>query len=198
MKDSNGNLCLEFVDTVDWRVGKKPEDHLKNYANLLQWSKEQGLLTETELGRLKAEAEKDPVSGARVLDEAITLREVLYRLFSASAHGTNPAVADVEALNLYLSKSFSMSRVSFGGKGFDWGWRKVGQAPDSMLWPVAMSAAELLTSPELDNVKECANEADGCGWLFFDTTRNHSRKWCSMDSCGNRMKFRTYYDRHTA
>ena len=56
-----------------------------------------------------------------------------------------------------------------------------------MLWPVAHSAAELLISDDLDRVKQCADDR-GCGWLFVDTSRNRSRRWCSMESCGNRAK----------
>jgi predicted RNA-binding Zn ribbon-like protein len=64
-----------------------------------------------------------------------------------------------------------------------------------MLWPVARSAADLLTSAEeLARVGQCADDR-GCGWLFFDTSRNHSRRWCAMKDCGNRAKARRHYRR---
>jgi predicted RNA-binding Zn ribbon-like protein len=55
---------------------------------------------------------------------------------------------------------------------------------------VARSAAELLISPERACVRECASET--CTWLFVDTTKNHSRRWCDMNSCGNRYKVRKF------
>ncbi|NMB90574.1 MAG: hypothetical protein GYA17_19605 [Chloroflexi bacterium] len=66
-----------------------------------------------------------------------------------------------------------------------------------MLGPVAQSAAELLTSPESDRVRQCAAE-DGCGWLFYDTSRNRSRRWCDMGTCGNKAKAQRHYRRMRA
>jgi predicted RNA-binding Zn ribbon-like protein len=62
-----------------------------------------------------------------------------------------------------------------------------------MLGPVAKSAADLLASEELDLARECAG--DDCGWLFIDRTRNHSRRWCDMKSCGNLAKVHSYRSR---
>jgi len=59
---------------------------------------------------------------------------------------------------------------------------------------VARSAAELLTSDNVDRVRECEDDR-GCGYLFIDQSKNRSRRWCSMESCGNRAKARRYYAR---
>ena len=64
---------------------------------------------------------------------------------------------------------------------------------DKMIWAVARSAADLLTSADLKRVGVCAGE--GCGWLFFDTSKNNSRRWCAMEDCGNRAKARRHYQR---
>ena len=78
------------------------------------------------------------------------------------------------------------------GGGYDWSWAG---RPDDLarpLWPVARSAVELLTLGDLARVRECPGAGD-CGWLFYDTSRNGSRRWCSMEGCGSRVKMR----RHT-
>lgn len=62
-----------------------------------------------------------------------------------------------------------------------------------MLWPVARSAAELLTSPDAQRVRECALRS--CSWLFVDRSRNRRRRWCDMKTCGNRAKARRHYRR---
>jgi predicted RNA-binding Zn ribbon-like protein len=62
-----------------------------------------------------------------------------------------------------------------------------------VLWPVARSASELLTSDDLAYVRGCASET--CAWLFLDKTKNHGRRWCEMKTCGNRDKARRYYQR---
>ena len=77
--------------------------------------------------------------------------------------------------------------------GYTWVWDEGGRALDSMLWPVARSAADLLTSGELQAVRQCAGRA--CGWLFLDTSRNRTRRWCDMSVCGNRAKARRHHER---
>jgi predicted RNA-binding Zn ribbon-like protein len=62
-----------------------------------------------------------------------------------------------------------------------------------MLWPIVRSAAELLTSEDLGRVRRCGRE--GCDWLFVDSSKNRSRRWCSMEMCGSRVKSRRYYYR---
>jgi predicted RNA-binding Zn ribbon-like protein len=62
-----------------------------------------------------------------------------------------------------------------------------------MLSPVAWSVAELLMSEDLHRVRECAGP--DCGWLFMDTSKNGSRRWCSMETCGNRAKARRHRER---
>ena len=74
---------------------------------------------------------------------------------------------------------------------FAWDWLNKEQALDRMLWVVARSAADLLVSGELDTVRVCAGE--DCNWLFLDTSKNRSRRWCDMKSCGNRAKVRKHY-----
>ena len=62
------------------------------------------------------------------------------------------------------------------------------------IWPVALSAAELLMLGDLGRVEECPG-SDGCGWLFFDSSKNGRRRWCSMEGCGSRDKMRRLYAR---
>jgi predicted RNA-binding Zn ribbon-like protein len=64
-------------------------------------------------------------------------------------------------------------------------------------WAAALEAARILTSPEESaRVRQCAD--DECGWFFLDTSRNRTRRWCSMKVCGNRNKVRRFYERTAA
>ena len=67
--------------------------------------------------------------------------------------------------------------------------------PVLALWPVAIDAWDLLTEPELAQVRQCPVDAGGCGWLFLDTSRAGNRRWCDMRTCGNRAKVRAHYSR---
>ena len=186
-------LCLEFTDTIDWRTSEHAKDTIERYSDLLAWSRRKGLLAAEEaerLGRLVVGKQEEAV-----LAEARGLRESVYRIFSAAAHGRKADSGDIKVLNENLRRALERMEVRPGGEGYYWGWRE-GESPDMMLLPIARSAADLLTSEDLARVKECANEEEGCGSLFLDGSKSQSRKWCSMKSCGNRMKFRTYYDKH--
>lgn len=187
-------LCLDFANTAHWHASDNPEETLKTYADLATWARERGILTDSETRALRREVQGRPVEGEAALKKAIALREAVYRLFSAFAHGRPPATTDLETLNGVLAETLSHSRLFWTEPKFAWGWKTNGKALDRMLWPVARSAADLLTSEKLSRVGECADER-GCGWLFLDLSRNHSRRWCDMKDCGNVAKARRHYGR---
>lgn len=191
-------LCLDFSNTVDWRNGKDgriAKDHVTTYVELVKWCKEKGLVGNRDAAQLAAAAGEGS-RGAATLKRAIELREAIYRLLSASAHGKEPSGRDVEILNGFLASGVTRPRIVREAGKFQWEWNESGVANDKMLWAIARSAADLLTSEHVDKVRECANEDEGCGWLFLDHTKNHSKRWCDMSGCGNRAKVRRYYERH--
>jgi predicted RNA-binding Zn ribbon-like protein len=86
------------------------------------------------------------------------------------------------------------ARIRPVGAGFAWDWPAARPAaPEGLLWPIARSAAELLTGAQLARVKFCPGH--GCGWLFVDRTRNGRRRWCEMEVCGSRAKMQRYHQR---
>ncbi len=191
-----GRLCLDFANTVGSHAGELPNEHLRGYRDLVAWSRHAGILTDADERRLLAAAEGRPDEAGVVLERAVSLREAIYRIFSAVAAGRVPAEADLETLNVALARALAHARIVSAAAGFAWAWRDEHGALDRMLWPVARSAADLLTVGELDRVRECAN--DPCGWLFLDLSRNRSRRWCDMQDCGNRIKARRHYQRRRA
>ena len=189
---SSEHLSLDFANTVSWRRGDRPEERLKRYSDLVAWGQQAGALTDVEAQRLLHSAGRHPAVAASVLARAIALREAIYSLFSAVARGGVPPAADLATLNTALSDALRHARVLPTTSGFGWGWAD-GEALDRVLWPVARSAAELLTSDELIRVRQCAGA--GCGWLFMDRSRAGRRQWCDMKVCGNRAKARRHYER---
>lgn len=197
----SGNICLEFTNTVAWHSSDNPEERLKSYADLITWSTKVGLLTHIEGKRLLEEAGQHQDEARNVFQKAITLREGIYRIFARTAHGLQPEKADLQILNDMLATALSRLRIVSSDKGFVWEWLPCCDISDDlghMLWQIAKSAGELLTSEELGRVRQCANEIESCGWLFLDETKNRSRRWCDMGDCGNRMKARRYYERKHA
>ena len=187
-----GWLCLDYANTINGHSSATPHEYLSRYPDLVIWSRRARLLTDAEAERLLRLAREDPRTAAAVHQRAIQLRETIFRIFSALALRRSPQAADIAALNEARLEALNLSSISArdGGYALDWTDKS---ALDRMLWPIALSAAELLTSPHLTRVRECAG--DRCDWLFVDSSRNQLRRWCSMAECGNRSKSQRFLAR---
>jgi len=193
---SGGAPCLDFANTVGGRGRETPVERLRGYADLVAWSRQAGLVDRRRAAALARLAAERPREAARALAAAVELREALFRVFASVATDRRPPAPDLEALNRWLPRALRRLRLARAGEGFAWRWVDDPDALEAPLWPVARSAAELLTGPDLAALRECAD--DRCRWLFLDRTRNHSRRWCDMKSCGNRAKVRRHYRRRRA
>lgn len=191
LKLIGGELCLDFANTVDWHASDHPREFLTSYADLVAWGQHVGILTAQEAEGLLREASRRPAEAEAALARAIALREAIYRIFSAVVTGARPAASDLDILNAALREALAHMRIDPTPDGFAWAWAEAEAALARVLWPVARSAGELLTSAALGRVRRCADQ--DCGWLFLDRSRNRSRRWCDMKDCGNRAKARRHY-----
>ena len=190
---SGGRLCLDFANTVYRRPTDSQKECLHSYSDLVRWGRQAGIVTDLEAQRLVREALHRPAQAAAVLAQAVTLREVIYRMFSAAVHQYPPQADDLATLNAALAQALPFLQIVPAAEGFTWEWLCSDEALDRMLGPVVRSAAELLTSSELEVVRECM--APDCGWLFMDRSHKRNRRWCDMKVCGNRAKARRHYER---
>ena len=193
---SGGSLCLDFANTVLKRNQPgRAKDELGNYARLVGFARQTNLLSRAKADLLRKRASILRPTVDRVLAKAVMLREAIYRVFSALAAGKPVDSKDVKLLDDFAIEAWHHRQlVPTSQRGYRWEWKA--EEADSfgqILWPIALSAAELLTSNRLHAVRECA--ADDCAWLFLDESRNHSRRWCDMKVCGNRQKARRHYHR---
>lgn len=181
-----GHLALDFANAVSGRHTSAPVDLLPTYAELLAFARQCRLAPPAQLKRLerRAAADRHAAEAARV--DAVALREALYKIFAAVADGRAADAADLAVFNATLARM----RI---GRDLDWEWAAGPEALDAMLGPIARSALDLLRSGERERVRMCA--ADECVWLFLDTSKNRSRRWCDMRQCGNRNKVRRFYER---
>lgn len=189
-----GRLCLDFINSIDGRIGPRPLDCLTDYAALVQWGYHVHLLTGTERGTLLQQAQEQHEDAKRVYSQAIALREGLYRIFVAILSQTTPPPQDLELLREVYVAGLGQARLMIQDASVSWHWPLT---PDlrGVIWLVARSAVELLTAPELARVRQCPGR-DDCGWLFLDTSKGGQRQWCSMEGCGSRVKMRRLYQRH--
>lgn len=189
-----GRLCLDFANTIDARASTHPHECLHSIADLLRWSHHAGLLRDELVQRLLEEAKERPTEATTGYKKALALREAIYRIFSASARGMRPATDDLAYLSTTYAAALMHARIVPSPGGFAWAWSDEDNWLDGLLWLLAKSAMDLLTSPDMQQVKECPGNK-GCGWLFLDTSKNGSRHWCSMEGCGSRAKRQRQYAR---
>lgn len=188
---SGGNLALNFANTVSDRASANAREKLTDYNRLVFFGIDSGVLTRVD--RLFALAGESPGLGKSALQKAVQFREALYAIFSAVVeHRTIPGNA-LTHLNLMLQEAAEHGRLVYRDRRFVWEWMHMDSYLDSLLWPIARAAADLLMSDEIQNVRICA--AKDCGWLFVDRTKNRRRRWCDMKVCGNRVKARRHYQR---
>ncbi len=190
---TGGLLCLDFANTLDDRTDVHPQELLNSYNDLVLWSQQADVLTEKEARRLLEKAAQRPSEATRVLKRAVEVREAIFRIFKAIAEDESPEDEDLITLSAMVAEAQKHAQIVPNTNGFRWDWTDKRSDLDCMLWPVVRSAADFLTSDDLDTVRVCAS--DSCDWLFLDTSKNHSRRWCNMKSCGNREKARRFYTR---
>jgi predicted RNA-binding Zn ribbon-like protein len=191
-----GHPALDFANTLGQQVGGAPNEHLVDYQALLAWSRRLGLVTAAEAAALRKAAAARPAPAARVLAQARALRGAIHHLFAAQATGAAAPRGALAQLNRALGAALGHEVLAETGDGFGWRWVDGQAALDRPLWPLARSAAALLTAPDLARVRLCAGQ--DCRWLFLDLTKNHARRWCAMELCGNRSKIRRFRARATA
>jgi predicted RNA-binding Zn ribbon-like protein len=189
-----GDLSLNFANTKDWHVSEKPVENLTGYSDLVTWGEQAGLISPEFAMQMQQLAMDQPVVAKRSYDFAIQVREALYRIFSLRYAGKPIPEADLAFLNSVVREALAHLQLTPLEDGFRWDWSPEIDGANLILWPVARAAAELLTSDKASRVRVCEDDR-GCGYLFIDQTKNHSRRWCSMESCGNRAKARRHYSR---
>ena len=185
-----GDLSLDFVNTVNWRKRNEPDELLKTSQDLIRWGVETDILSEPETDKMNHWAHENKSTADNLLVKAKDLRESLHHLFKGIIEGNEPNENDLNVINYELSEMLTHLQFSYSKNQFKLEIEK-DNTLDYVIWHIVRSASKLLTSDKLGRVKEC--EDDECGWLFIDESKNRSRRWCSMEDCGNRNKARRHY-----
>lgn len=189
-----GDISLDFANTNNWHASATPEDYLHNYADLVEWGVRAGLISMENANQLNQNAEEHPEEASKSYEFAIQVREAIYRIFSNQYAGKPISETDLTLLNNLACRAMANLQLSLHGNKYHWQLQTNLEGANFILWPVSRAAADLLTSGLASRVRECEDDR-GCGYLFIDNTKNHSRRWCSMESCGNRAKARRHYSK---
>lgn len=188
-----GDPALDLVNTLDWRFRDSgPEERIANYDSLLQFAEQTGVLMSKPAKTLRRGT--SPYAGSHVVEEARGLREALSDLLYSGLEGRNSSTASLKKLERLFREAREQTRLMRDGTRLKWEWAGAETKPEFPLWLLTRAASRLLLSENVQQVRACANAE--CRWLFMDTSKNHTRRWCDMKLCGNRMKARRYKALH--
>lgn len=189
-----GHPALDLVNTLDWRFRDSgSEELLTSYSELLRFAEESALLKPQQARQIRQKTTER--SAKQALLAVIDLRETAAEIFYALVDDRTPPQDAIKKINRHLQASQQRRSLYWTSSVFALQWT---EATNTQLpiWMLAQSAADLLTDEGTALIRECANAE--CRWLFLDTSKNHSRRWCDMKICGNRIKARRYKAQHKA
>jgi predicted RNA-binding Zn ribbon-like protein len=187
-----GALCLDFINTVEGRLGEQPTDFLATPVDLIRWGVHAGVIDHATAAHVLAEASEQPDIAQAELNRAMALRHSAYVLLSSVCDNDSPPEDATATVERELGTALGRAHLHPSGSAFAW---KPSIGVHLLTDLVALDLNTLLTSAAVTRVKQCPG-CDDCGWLFLDTSRNGSRQWCSMEGCGSRAKMRRHYKRH--
>ena len=197
---AGGHPALDLVNSLDNRFrADGPHEMLASYTDLLRFTEESGLLQSQQVYAL------GKVAGSEAAVEALhavrELREATAGVCYALVEEKTPPPDDIRTLERCFLAANQHRELCWQPPLHDpearanitWQWRRAESNPSLPTWILSQAVAELLLSDRLDRIKTC--QVDTCRWLFLDTSKNHTRRWCNMKVCGNRMKARRFQAR---
>jgi predicted RNA-binding Zn ribbon-like protein len=180
---------LDFINTLDWRFRESgPEELLETYPDLIHFTEQSNLLTHVQAQTLLRTATKR--KAAKVLDASGELREALAITAYSIVDNRTPAATQLKTLERHVQSARLHQRLQWQDSRPQWSLAEADDAPELPLWLLALSASDLLSSETISTMRACDNPE--CRWLFLDTSKNHTKRWCDMKLCGNRMKARRF------
>jgi len=177
-------LWLDFVNTETVAGGERT-DLLRSGADVWAWLAQAGALSE---GVGASEADEE-----RLLWQARELRTSLRGMADQMARGVAVTEAEVGMINDFLRLRRGSTQLCRDGETWRKEFRTEEAERDTALVPIAQSAADLLSEGNWRLIRKC--EGPTCILYFYDTSKSHRRRWCSMAGCGNRHKAAAHFRR---
>lgn len=182
--------CLDFINT-QIIVNGEPTDVLEGFDDFISWLVQSNLLTKAQTAM--AEAELNHKERAVLLEQAKTLRTELRELATRIVARKPIPGSIINLINQILSQRPGYPQLVRKKNGFEQRFHSAAAPVHNLLVPLAEVAGDLLCRADFALIKKCGNPA--CILYFYDTTKNHTRNWCSMQTCGNRIKVAAHYQR---
>jgi predicted RNA-binding Zn ribbon-like protein len=180
------HLALDFLNTRPVQNGE-PMELLSDFSTLLRWFQAAGLLSSREMANLQRRSGESAIA-RRTLEAVREFREKLRKQVLAWEGGADIDRATVEELNRLMTAHPMLSKLQAAGNIRSMELWFEPRQPQDLFAPLAHSAAKLFAETDRNRVRKCGQ----CVLHFFDTSKKGTRRWCSMQLCGNRVKVAAY------
>ena len=187
----SGQLSLDFINT-QVGVNDEPVDFLSGFPDLVSWLQQANALSSADAKAALTSWGHRP-EAKRLLDRARELRAVLRAMAERLAAGKSAGQGALDEINRVLAQETGYNQLVRSADGYAFHFQPAQREAIHLLTPIAKSAAELLRDSDPLRIRKCGNPV--CGLYYYDTSKNHTRRWCSMAVCGNRMKAAAFYQR---
>jgi predicted RNA-binding Zn ribbon-like protein len=188
-----GHCALDLVNTVSWRHDSDQwRENLAVPLDLLTWSHRAAVLDAHQLSATRLAMAQDRDTADSILRQVHEFREQLYQHLADLID--QPGGEHQIRVGSSLHRAFADAVAASSLTGTPARWTLQARHPRDLTPVLALHALDLLQTMPADRLRRC--DGQGCGWLFLDTTRNHSRRWCSSRDCGNRDRARRHYTRN--
>ena len=182
--------CLDFINT-QMIVKGEPTDLLGGFEDLISWLLQARVLAKTQADVVRAELSHDQMSS--LLEQAKSFRATLRGLAERLVASKPVPDSTIITINRFLSQRSGYPQLVRRKRGFEQRFHSAATPAQSVLAPLAEATSDLLCRANVALIKKCGNPS--CILYFYDTTKNHTRNWCSMQLCGNRLKVAAHYRR---
>jgi len=178
------HLALDFGNTRPVIKGEVIE-LLPDFKALLRWFRAAGLLSSSEAANLQ-QRWGESARAQHTVKAVRELRDRLRQEILSWEHGTAVRRSTITGLNRLMKDRPMRTRLKASGKGTEQYFQP--QQPEDLFAPLAYSAATLFANADRTRVRKC----DQCVLHFYDVSKKGTRRWCSMQLCGNRQKVQAY------
>jgi len=163
-------------------------DFLHHYLDLITWANFADGVGDSQKEMLQGLSQEKSNEAKQIYYEAIQLREAMYEYIINLINQEEVRPASMQMINQWIPRAFSNLELRLVDRDYVLDWNVDNFGLESVLWPIIKAFVDLVTSKNSKRIKRCSN----CGWLFVDNSKNRSRRWCSMEICGNRVKARRF------
>ena len=181
-------LALDFANTTSGRGGPRRVEHLRTAQDIVAWAQHAKIIARSRAKELRVRLARRPRLARQLLHRSRDVRDLVYEIGAALAAGRPPRSPGVDRLTRIHAACLACARLMPIKAVYAWTWTTAERPIEAILGPITLSAVGLLARADLSRIKQCPGY--DCGWLFVDTTKNRSRRWCEMEVCGNRAKQR--------